>query len=238
MKLKGIIITVIILLIIVGIGVGVYLLGTNIGTDLKQEELLREEISVLSSMDPSTDDYNTPIKTTGIYAEVETTIKEYLASYADSTKKASELMNQMQENNLLTNENYKEDGPEFTASFEKINTLRNEFNSEMDTLINLSSIETINKKGEEKNWDNYYLDLYKACMLDSQIETELKEAKEQLEQAKSTINQALAQQEKILSYLKDQKAHWQISENGRLEFDTQESLDGYAALLPTTEEQE
>lgn len=238
MKLKGIIITVIIVLIVIGIGVGVYLLGHTVGTDLKQEQLLKEEIATLSNYDPTIDDYNTPIKTTGVYGEIETTIKEYLSSYANSTKRASELMTQMQTENLLTNENYKEDGPEFTQSFAKIDTTRTEFNTEMDNLISLSTVEAIHKKGEEKNWDSYYLELYKACMLDTNLEGELEESKAQLEQAKEAVNEALDQQEKILTYLRDNKEHWQVSENGRLEFDDQAILDGYSALAVQPESEE
>jgi len=238
MKQKGIIIAVIVILIIIGIGVGVYMLGHTIGTDLKQEQLLREEITTLSNFDPTTDDYNTPIKTTGVYGEIETTIKEYLSSYANSTKKASELMTQMQEENVLTNENYKEDGPEFTNSLAKIDAQRTEFNQEMDNLISLSTLEAINKKGEEKNWDSYYFDLYKACMLDTNLESELEASKAQLEQAKQAVNDALDQQEKILTYLRDHKENWRVSDEGRLEFDDQTVLDGYSALAVQPESEE
>lgn len=236
MKSKGLIITVIVILIIAGIGVGVYFLGQSVGTDLKQEQLLIEEISTLSALNPEEDDYNTPIKTEGVYAEIETTIKEYLASYANSTQKASKLMTQMQESNLLTNENYKQDGPEFTQSLETIKSLRTQFNEEMDNLINLSTVETINKKGEEKNWDNRFFELYKTCMLDSEIEADLEQSKEQLEEAKTAVNDTLDQQEKILTFLKDNKDDWQVSDSGKLEFNTQEILDQYAALVTVIEE--
>ncbi len=236
MKLKGIIVGVIVVGIVVAIGAGIYMLGHTIGTDLKQEQLLRQEIAKLNILDMMEDDYNTPIQTTGVYGEIESTIKHYLANYAESTKKANELVMQMREMELLTNDNYKQDGPEFTQSFATIQTMRQAYNTHMDNLVRFNTIEHIIQLGEEQQWDTYFLNLYKDCILGTDYETELAEMRQQLEDAKVAVNATLDQQEKVLQYLKDNKENWQVSNTGKLEFNDQQTLDGYAALAVQPEE--
>lgn len=236
MKLKGIIVAVIIIGIILAILGGIYFLGHTIGTDLEQEQILRQEIAKLNILDMMEDDYNTPVQTTGIYGEIESTIKQYLASYAESTKKANALVMQMREMELLTNENYKQDGPEFTQSFATIQSIRDTYNTEMDNLIACNTTQYVIQLGEEKNWDSYFLALYKDCILGTDYETEFAEVRQQLEDAKTAVNSTLDQQEKVLQYLKDNKENWQVSSTGKLEFHDQKTLDGYAALAVQPEE--
>ena len=110
MKKKIILIVVILLLIAGGTIAYLYM------TDMKQEEILIQEVNKISELDLSSDDVDMDIKTKGDYAIVEKAIKDYINEYSNITKATINIMNDEKIEDILSIENYKKDGPDFVET--------------------------------------------------------------------------------------------------------------------------
>ena len=160
MKKKIIIIVAIIIVAILAI------MGYFIFSDLKQEENLKTELSEISDLtNAETIDIDAinerldRIITTGDYAVVEDAFKTYLRENFDNILKITEILNDERITTLLTVENYKEDGKEFTESKNYIVTTRNELErckaKYAEFLTEEKAMSYINDNG----LDSYYTDL-------------------------------------------------------------------------------
>ena len=207
MKKKIIIIVAIIIVAILAI------MGYFIFSDLKQEENLKTELSEISDLTNAetidTDAINERldrIVTTGDYAVVEDAFKTYLRENFDNILKITEILNDERITTLLTVENYKEDGKEFTESKNYIVTTRNELDrckaKYAEFLTEEKAMSYINDKG----LDSYYTDLYKQEFV-GDIESSNDGVVE------SSIDEIIAilnTSEKILNLLSENQNDWEI----------------------------
>ena len=219
-KIIGIVIAVIVVILII---IGAVL----IIRDLKQDQVLKNEISRISKLDLSKDNINTSIKTKGDYAIVEKTIKNYLNEYSILVKKVTRVMENEKLATLLTSSNYKNDGPEFENSKKYINELKDEFNNNIEKMIELSKEENILKEIEDKGLNQEYIALYKDLMLGTNVTEDLKNVIDQLQEAKDLINNRLDAIEDIIDFLNKHKNSWRINDNDELEFTAEELLEEY-----------
>lgn len=111
----------IIIAVVVIVGIIIATIGYFVIKDLSQENILRMEAVELNGKDEMSDDYmKIEIKTTGDYALVETAIKNYMKDYSINFQKSMEVINEDKFSQILSVENYEQDGPNFVETKELI----------------------------------------------------------------------------------------------------------------------
>lgn len=222
---RNVIIVVIALFIIV-----LALLGYFLYTDLKQEDILREEISTLTSKDITKDRYNSSTKTRGDYAVVEKAIKDYLDEYAVTCQRVLAIMEDKTLINMLSASNYQKDGPDFNSSKKYLKDTKTKLNEDLDRLTTMTSSKEIMKHIEECKLDKYYTDLYRELMLNGIAEKDFETAKDYLESASERVNNLLNVEEEVINLLVTNKGKWKI-QNDKIVFDEVNTLNRYNELI-------
>ena len=110
--------------------------------------------------------------------------------------------------NILTPENYAEDGPDFVEtkqflqeSTEKIEQYKNEV---LELLTNEKAMSYI----ENKDLDQYYIDLYKEIALSE--DTALDEDNAEIEKSLNEASQILKTETEIINFLSENKGNWEV----------------------------
>jgi len=204
--------------------------GYFIYSDLKQEELLRDEIEAYMELDFATDDYLVEVKTTGDYAVVEEAIKTYFKDLSDIVKQVSKLENDEEFLNILTPQNFKNDGPSFTESLEKIKSVRTDVEGNINKFIEMCEEDYIMSLIEKnETLDSYYVELYRELMYTEEDLKDIKETKDDMVEVRDTFSKFLDDCENILLFLKNNRGKW-IIENDSIVFNTDSLLEEYNAL--------
>lgn len=224
MKNKIGIIIAVVVLIIVGI------IGGFASADLAQAATLRKEIAVIAESDITKDEIDMGIKTKGDYAVVEQTIKEYMNTYSITCKEIMKMLEDEQMAEILSAENYKNDGPNFVKSKEYIETTRKNFDEKITLLIDMTSEETMKCAIEDKGLDENFKELYNELMLGEELKVDLQETKQSLEETSATINNILNVQEKVINMLIENKGKWEIDDD-QIVFSTQTLVDKYNEFI-------
>lgn len=157
----AVIIAVVLIVGVIAIGIGLY-------HDFKQEaELIAEckEISNLTNADNlNTEKINGMLTrriSSGEYLQVEDALKEYLTARFQNVTRITEVLNDEKLENILTIDNYKNDGPDFVATKEYIENTKQELQNLKTGYEELFKEETIMSYINNKNVDSYYVDFYK-----------------------------------------------------------------------------
>jgi len=208
----------------------VALFGYLLYTDLKQEDILREEISTLTDKDITKDRYDGTIKTRRDYAVVEKAIKNYLDEYAVTCQNVLKIMDDDTLINMLSAENYKNDGPDFTKSKKYLSDTKTKLNKDLDRLTTMTSSKEIMKNIEDKKVDKYYVDLYKELMLNGIAEKDFESAKSYLESASNRVNNLLDTEQQVIDLLIANKGKWSI-QNDKIVFNAVDVLNQYNELI-------
>ena len=123
---------------------------------------------------------------------------------------------------ILSVENYKEDGKEFTntknyikEAIEKLENLKKNYSDYMQEEKVMSYI-------NKKNLDDYYVELYKTIMGESQYE--------EIETSINELISLLNKSNDIIDFLRENKDSWEI-ENGTILFETDELVSEYNTLV-------
>lgn len=225
MKKKIIIIAGIIVLVVIA------LIAYFATSDLMQNITIRKEIDIIGKSDITKDEIDMTIKTKGDYAIVEKTIKEYINIYATNCKELVNILEDDKMENILTAENYRNDGKEFINSKEYINNTRKNFNEKINLLIDMTKEEKMMEAINTKELDENFIELYKELMLGNEMKVDLEEAVESLQESSKTINNILNVQEKIIELLINNKGKWNINSDDEIEFETQKLVDEYNQLI-------
>ena len=202
------IITAIVLVIVIGIGVLVV-------KDFKQEDILRQEMLEFENLTraetidlDAIDQRIRELKTTGDYGVIEKAMKDYLADVVNVSVDIANILNDERMTNILTPANYAEDGPDFVEtkqflqeSMEKIEQYKNEV---LELLTNEKAMSYI----ENKNLDQYYIDLYKEIALSE--DTALDEDNAEIENSLNEANQILETETQIINFLSENKGNWEV----------------------------
>ena len=217
-KLNKVILTILLILVIFVVAIGIIYGGRIINKAKLDRELENLVSKDISSVDLS----NTAPVTSGEFAVVEETVKEFFKEYSDLRQQFMEKVNDSQLQSILTTENYEQDGPEFTESINYINTTKGEFNNIADELLHLLSIENIEARIKDKDIGDYYKDLYKGYFIDNNdLSTTFQETYQDTVDDKTLMNNLYDNEIKILNFLTENKAHWEVLDN-KLTFDDQE----------------
>ena len=217
-KLNKVILTILLILVIFVVAIGIIYGGRIIN----KAKLDRELENLVNSGSLSEKLENTTTVTSGEFAVVEETVKEYFKEYSNLRQQFMKRVNDSKLQSVLTPENYEQDGPEFTESIKYINTAKEEFNNIADELLNFLSTENIETRIQDKDIGDYYKDLYKGYFIDNNdLSSTFQETYQDTLDNRTLMNNLYDNEIEILSFLTENKEHWKVLDN-KLTFDDQE----------------
>lgn len=207
MKKKIIIAVVVIVALIIGV------LGYMVIFDMGQEDKLKTELSEINDLANAEtidmDEINKRLDrtvTTGDYAKVEEAFKSYLRDSFNNSIEIADLINDERITTLLTAENYKTDGKDFTESKNYILTTKQKLEECKEKYSEYMTKEKAMSYIEGKGLDSYYVDLYEQEFvgdMDSIKDTTV-------EDSIDDIIEILNTSEKVLNLLSENPNSWTI----------------------------
>ena len=220
----------------IGIFVGIILIliGVLVGKDLKQESNLKKELNEISEMvsDPDGDfkeiskRLNTTV-TTGDYQKIEKAAKKYFTDILDDLIDLVTVLNDERITNILTVDNYVNDGKEFLTTRKYIKDTKEKLITGRDSYYELFTEEKVMTYLDGLTIDDYYRDFYRNEII-GDIENEKND--KTVEKAINQIIDMLDDSEKIINFLVENKNAWEV-EGDTIVFDTNELVDQYNYLL-------
>lgn len=210
------------------------LIGFLVIRDATSINKLKKEINELTKLDVTNDRFNRKIRTTGKYAIVEESIKDYLDGYAVEIQKIGVLIHDPKLTKVLSYDNYLEDGPDFNNSIAYLEESRELFNDEIDELLYDLEEEQIMNHIEERIHDPYYVALYQDLMFDDDMKDELNQSKELFQRTRTKMNNIYDNSLSVLYFLRTYHDSWEL-DNGTIKFKNQELYDYYSSLVAKVE---
>lgn len=203
-------------------------------SDLMQEKKLIEERNEISEMvnaenieiDKIYEKLNQTV-TKGDYAEVEKAFKSLLKDNFDNTIKLTEVFEDETLTNILTVENYKEDGKDFVETKRYIATTKEELQNCKSTYLEFFTEEKAMSYINNKGLDSYYIDLYKDEFV-KDIESEKTDTT--VEDSVDDIIAILDVYEEVIDFLVENQASWEI-DGENIVFANDELSEQYNQLL-------
>ena len=217
--------------ILIAIGIIVALIVAVIAyfviLDMKQEKKLMEEFEYVDGLvekeENETDEIKQALERTvtksGDYLKTEKAYKQYLKDVYQNMEKMK---------NTLDDENYKEDGPEFTQTKKYLAETKQNLEDGKNKFYELLTEDGAMKYIKEQNVDSYYEDIY-----NQEIKGYINLEENQNDTVKDAINDVidvLTVSEKIINFLSENKGSWEIEDNS-IVFDTQKLSDEYDKLV-------
>lgn len=215
MKKKSLLITIIILVVIAIIVIGVSLFLAYKDIDARNQ--LIAQINALNE-----NNLNTEVTLEGDYGLIEKVVKEDYKTYYESINKLRDNYDKLSSLAVLNIENFENDGPEFAASLETLNTIKTENENMLAALNNLADDVKIEEKLTANNITGENKSLYREII----TELKLKEGVVKIKESDTKFSTYLGSLIDVLTYLKDNKNEWFI-ENGALKSKSQAFIDQY-----------
>ena len=169
------------------------------------------------------------IVTKGDYGIIEKAIKSYIKDTALVAEKIIDAMNSEEFGTIISIENFEEDGKEFTESKEFIKTTRENLEQYKEDYGNQFDEEKIMSYINDKNLDEYYVDLYK-----NEVLTVSQEDNQTVQDSIDQVIDLLDKMEDAIDYLIENKDDWNVID-GSLMFLDQDKLDEYQDILSRIE---
>lgn len=227
MKKKVLITVLVIIVILLGV-VGYFVISDMIQEDKLKTEL--QEINDLSNAETididAIDERLDRIVTTGDYAVVEDACKTYLREFFDNILQITDTLNDEQLVNLLSVENYIEDGKEFTKSKEYINGTRTALEICKQKYTEFLTEEKAMSYINDKGLDEYYIDLYKQEFVGDMSEASDGEVESSIDE----IIKILGISEQVLNLLSENQNAWEI-EGENIVFNSETLSNQYDELI-------
>lgn len=230
MKKKILITLAVLVIIVVGI------IAFFVVSDIQQEKKFNDEMLALENM-MNTDELDFEaiyektdlIVTKGDYGIIEKAIKSYIKDTALVAEKIIDTMNSEEFGTIISIENFEEDGKEFTESKEFIKTTRENLEQYKEEYGNQFDEEKIMSYINDKNLDEYYVDLYK-----NEVLTVSQEDNQTVQDSIDQVIDLLDKMEDAIDYLIENKDDWNVID-GSLMFLDQDKLDEYQDILSRIE---
>lgn len=231
MKKKVIIIvTVVIVVLAIILGGFAYFVSSG----LKQEEKLTAEMTELNELVDKEDYDKNAVKerldrviTKGDYAIVEKACKQYLSDISVIGQKIDDILSDDSISELLSTENYKTDGPEFSNTKKYITETKQSLAELKSNYSELLTEDKIMSYITNKELDSYYTDLYRKELI-GDLESEKNDTT--VDNAINSVISLLDNIEKIIDFLIANKNDWHI-EGENIVFNSNSSLNKYNELL-------
>lgn len=212
-KIIAIIAIVVVVILIAIVGVGSFV-NENV-----QKQIISKEIDKINN----TSEVDKEIKSKGKYADVEKVLKDYVLEYQSVANEIKDQYQNEKFTSILSADNYKNDGPEFTESRKLISDAKAK-GEEVKTKLN----EMVTDEYKEKRAaDNGLSGKYKDLFVDSiQFEKELEEVNSTID----NVNNYLAKIEDVFNFLNENKDNWEVK-NTRVEFNQISLVTKYNSLI-------
>lgn len=203
-----------------------------VAQDLKQEEVLKQEIINYSNKNLATDSFDITVKTTGDYAYVEEAIKKYYKKLSDSIKIVNSYLNSDKINTMFSVDNLASDRPDYSLSHNSIKTARVNINQGISDIKDLCDEETIKNLLDKNKLDDseYYYDFYLQLMYTDQDKEEFEDLKKSMDTLSQNLNAFLDKLDEILNFLESNDANVEYKD-GVIYFKIEELLKEYKAHL-------
>ena len=227
---KAIIGVVIAIVLVAVVGIGVLVVN-----DFRQEDILRQEMLEFENLTRAEnidldqiDQRIRELKTTGDYGVLEKAMKDYLADVVNVTVSIADILNDERIINALTPENYTEDGPDFVQTKQFLEEAKGKMEQYKTEVLTLLTNEGAMSYIEDKNLDQYYIDLYKEIALseDTAIEESNAELEASLDEAMSVIDT----ESQVFNFLAENKTGWEI-QGENIVFNSEELQNQYDELV-------
>lgn len=207
---KKFLIAILVIIVIAFLVVGYFVIS-----DMMQEDKLKTELAEINElsnaetidMDAINERLNR-IVTTGDYAIVENAFKTYLRENFDNSLQIAEILNAEKITTLLTAENYKEDGKDFTESKNYITTTREKLEDCKTKYTEFLTEEKAMSYINDKGLDSYYTDLYKQEFVG---DIESTQNDNTVESSIDEIISILNTSEKVLNLLSENQDSWEMN---------------------------
>lgn len=227
---KAIIGVVIAIVLVAVVGIGVLVVN-----DFRQEDILRQEMLEFENLTRAEnidldqiDQRIRELKTTGDYGVLEKAMKDYLADVVNTSVSIANIINDERIVNALTPENYTEDGPDFVQTKQFLEEAKGKMEQYKTEVLTLLTNEGAMSYIENKNLDDYYIDLYKEIALseDTAIEESNAELEGSLDEAMSVIDT----ESQVINFLAENQSGWEI-QGENIVFNSEELQNQYDELV-------
>lgn len=215
---------------LIGISIAVAIVVIIIGVivvqgvmDAKQEMILNEELETISKKEVGVDNFKTDIKTTGDYAKVEETIKNYLQEYSDAVKAI------LDESKEIENMQGVVEKDKLEERINQVQAIKTRIGDTINTMVEMTSEDYIKKEIEQQNLSQKYVDLYNKLMLED-VADELEESKQEISTNKEKMDELFDAVIKTYNYLLTHEDSWIIEDEQLLFYSTTE-LKEYNQLV-------
>lgn len=208
------------------------MLGLKLSGD-KQAHLLNEEVEKLTNKNVATDSFDSiEIKTSGSYAAVERTIKQYFKEYSDSYKKLMEDITREQEllEDVLNVSSYGTDGKIFEETVSEVTEAKEQFSKDAAKVQALLEKDNIMARISTENVNSEYIELYRNYFFgNSKLSEMIAKEKEEILATKKSVENTYTKTIDLLNFLLENKSHWVI-QNSKLVFDNASLYAKYITL--------
>ena len=227
MKKKIIIAVVVIVALIIGV------LGYMVISDMGQEDKLKTELSEINDLANAEtidmDEINKRLDrtvTTGDYVKVEEAFKSYLRDSFNNSIEIADLINDERITTLLTAENYKTDGKDFTESKNYILTTKQKLEECKEKYSEYMTKEKAMSYIEDKGLDSYYVDLYEQEYVGDMESTKDTTVEDSIDEIISLLDTS----EKVLNLLSNNQDTWNV-EGDNIVFSNDSIRNQYDELI-------
>ena len=207
---KAIIGVVIAIVLVAVVGIGVLVVN-----DFRQEDILRQEMLEFENLTRAEnidldqiDQRIRELKTTGDYGVLEKAMKDYLADVVNTSVSIANIINDEKIVNALTPENYTEDGPDFVQTKQFLEQAKSDIEQYKTEVLTLLTNEGAMSYIEDKNLDQYYIDLYKEIALSE--DTAIEESNAELESSLDEAMKILDVETQVINFLSENKDGWEM----------------------------
>lgn len=221
--------TILMILVIVAILV-LIALGGFFGYQKYQEYLLSRETDKIGHLDILKDQVDMKIYTTGDYAVVEKTMKNYIADYGKISQQVITLIDDDTLKNLLTVERIEQDGKEFHDTLTYLQKKKTDIEKVMNQMITMTSDQEIMNAIQKEKVSVSYQNLYRKMMLDSDIASALKQEQNNLIDTKEKTLVFIDNYIKIFEFLKANGSSYMVSD-GQILFQNESLYQQYQSLV-------
>ena len=221
--------TILMILVIVAILV-LIALGGFFGYQKYQEYLLSRETDKIGHLDILKDQVDMKIYTTGDYAVVEKTMKNYIADYGKISQQVITLIDDDTLKNLLTVERIEQDGKEFHDTLTYLQKKKTDIEKVMNQMITMTSDQEIMNTIQKEKVSVSYQNLYRKMMLDSDIASALKQEQNNLIDTKEKTLVFIDNYIKIFEFLKANGSSYMVSD-GQILFQNESLYQQYQSLV-------
>lgn len=205
-------------------------LGGYFGYQKYQEYLLSRETDKIGNLDILNEQVDTKIYTTGNYAVVEKTMKNYISDYGKISQQVIQLVDDDTLKNLLTVERIEEDGKEFNDTLTYLNQKKAEIENVMNQMITMTSDQEIMNAIKKEKVPVSYQNLYRKMMLDSDIAGALKQEQNDLIDTRENTIAFIDHYIQIFDFLKSNASSYTVS-NGQILFQNESLYQQYQSLI-------